>query len=172
MLILTASLLTFAGPAAACSCAVLEPGLMLEGSAYAFIGTVTGREPQGQGEVGGQVVYRFEVDTVFQGEVAPEVGIVSAANSAACGIEAPVGTRLAVFAYLEEGQLSSNLCSVTDPQSMITALGEGYAPTDDGEGGVSAAPPGSAVDLDWGAVGLAGGGLVLVVGAWLLFRRS
>jgi hypothetical protein len=106
----------------------------------------------------------FEVETVLAGDVPTQVDVVTANNSAGCGIDATVGSRLAVFAADEGGQLTSNLCSTTDPDAAIGALGPGTAPT----GGGSTLQAGS---FDWQAVWLGAGGLAVVGGAWWLSRR-
>jgi hypothetical protein len=153
-----------AGPAYGCSCAMLEPVQLLEFSPVAFVGTVTGAVPVVQRDMGDAHAISFEVDTVLAGQVPAEVEVVTAGNSAACGIDAVVGTRLAVFAADDGGQLTSNMCSTADPDAAINALGPGTAPTG-GSQDAGAAPP------DWQALGLATGGLAIVGGAWWLSRR-
>lgn len=166
LLLFVASLFGFAGPAGACSCALLEPNQLLEFAPTAFVGTVTG-VPAVVGRGGGSVAYTFEVETVLAGEVPSVVDVTTADNSAACGFEAPLGTRMAVFAADEgNGVLSSGLCSTTDADLAIKALGPGTPPT----GGSVPSPAGAG--FDWQAVWLGAGGLVLVVGAWLVGRRQ
>ena len=156
LLILLVGLSYFATPAFACSCMALEPQQMLEFGPIAFVGTVSG--------IGAGVdnkVMTFEVDTVLTGELPGFVDIVTAANGAACGIEAPVGSRVAVFASEEGGRLTSSLCATTDPDTAINALGPGSPPTTS----VSEAP------FDWPAVWLGAGAVALVAGVWLTIRR-
>jgi hypothetical protein len=159
LLMVLTSLVTFAGPAAACSCALLEPKQMLEFAPTAFVGTLTGSIPA----PGGDLALTFEVETVLAGQVPAEVMVLSAANSAACGIEAAIGTRLGVFASDENGSLRTGLCSTMDPDAAIAVLGPGSAPS----GTPTADQP-----FDWQAVWLGGAGLVLVGGAVALTRRS
>jgi hypothetical protein len=152
-----------AAPAGACSCAMLEPAQMLEFAPTAFVGTIVGSTPVDNQPMGDHAL-TFSVETVLAGEVTAEVEVVTANNSAACGIDATVGTRLAVFASPDGGQLTSNLCSVTDAELAIAALGPGTAPA---SGGTTTASG----SFDWQAVWLGAGGLAVVAGAWWLSRR-
>lgn len=113
------------------------------------------------------MAYTFEVETVLAGDVLSVVDVTTADNSAACGFEAAIGTRLAVFAVDEgNGVLSSGLCSTTDADLAIKALGPGTPPT----GGSAPSPEGAG--FDWQAVWLGAGGLVVVAGVWLGGRRQ
>jgi hypothetical protein len=166
LLFFVVSLFGVAGPANACSCALLEPNQMLEFAPTAFVGTVTG-VPAVIGRGGGSVAYTFEVETVLAGEVPSVVDVTTADNSAACGFEAALGTRMAVFATDEgNGVLSSGLCSTTDADLAIKALGPGTPPT-----GASVPSP-AGTGFDWQAVGLGAGGIVVVAGFWLAGRRQ
>ena len=157
------SLFGFAGPASACSCALVDPDQMLEFGPVAFVGTVTGG-PALVG-AGGSAVFTFDVETVLAGEVPALVEVTTAANSAACGLEAALGTRMAIFAVDEgNGVFSSNLCSTTDADLAIQALGPGNPP---GESGA----PMARDAFDWQAVWLGTGGLAVVVAVWLAGGR-
>jgi hypothetical protein len=90
------------------------------------------------------------------------VEVVTANNSAACGIDANVGTRMAIFANDDQGFLTTSLCSTTDADAAINALGPGTPPS---------AESSPAANFDWQAVGLGAGALVLVGAVWLLGRR-
>lgn len=165
LLILVTSILTFAGPAYACSCMAAEPEQMLEFGPTAFVGTISGATAAGQGPVGAQHVLTFTVETVLAGEVPAEVEILTADNSAACGIDANVGSRMAVFAAEDGTNLTSSLCSITDADAAIAALGPGTPPSP-GESPTSGGAP-----FDWQAVWLGAGGLAVLAAAWLLARR-
>jgi len=166
LLLLIVSLFGPAGPARACSCALLEPNQLLEFAPTAFVGTVM-EVPAVAARGGGSVAYTFEVETVLAGEVPSVVDVTTADNSAACGFEATLGTRMAVFASDEgNGVLSSGLCSTTDADLAIKALGPGTPPT-----GSSGHGPAGAV-FDWQAVWLGAGGLVVVAGVWFAGRRQ
>ena len=162
---LVVSLFGFAGPANACSCAMVDPDQMLEFGPVAFVGTVTaGPDLVGSGD---SAVFTFEVETVLAGEVPALVDVTTAANSAACGLEAAPGTRMAIFAVDEgNGVLSSGLCSTTDADLAIKALGPGTPP---GEPGTPTVDPGNG--FDWQAVWLGAGGLAVVGAVWLAGRR-
>ncbi|HEY7564470.1 MAG TPA: hypothetical protein VIA81_06050 [Acidimicrobiia bacterium] len=163
LLSITGAFFLPAAPAGACSCAMLEPVQMLEFAPTAFVGTIVGSTPVGVQPMADQAL-TFEVETVLAGEVAAEVEVITANNSAACGIDATIGTRLAVFATPDGDQLTSNLCSVTDADLAIAALGPGTPPVADGSSS-------SGSGLDWQALWLGAGGLVVVAGAWWLSRR-
>jgi hypothetical protein len=167
LLFFVVSLFGVAGPANACSCALLEPSQLLEFAPTAFVGTVTG-VPAVIGRGGGSVAYTFEVETVLAGEVPSVVDVTTADNSAACGFEAALGTRMAVFATDEgNGVLSSGLCSTTDADLAIKALGPGTPPT-----GAAGVPGPVGAGFDWQAVWLGAGGLLVVAGFWLAGRRQ
>lgn len=164
LIVLVVSLFIQASPARGCSCARLEPNQLLEFAPTAFVGVVVAIPEVGGG--GGSVVYTFEVETVLAGEVPSMVEVTTAGNSAACGLEATLGTRMAVFATDEgDGVLGSGLCSTSDADLAIEILGPGTPPT---AGGVPV-PEGST--FDWQAVGLGAGGLVVVAAVWLAGRR-
>jgi hypothetical protein len=148
-----------AAPAHGCSCMPANPEQMLEFGPVAFVGTVVGVNPGAD-----RHVVSFEVDTVLAGDLTGKVDVLSPpGGGAGCGIEVPVGNRVAVFATDEGGGLlSSNLCSITDADIAIAALGPGTPPTD------SASP----AAFDWQIVWLAAGAAGVVAGAWLLTRRG
>ena len=164
LIVLVVSLFIQASPARGCSCALLEPSQLLEFAPTAFVGMVVANTEIGGG--GGSVEYTFEVETVLAGEVPAVVEVTTAANGAACGFEATPRTRMAVFATDEgDGVLASGLCSTSDADLAIEALGPGTPPAAGGVPGPEGTP------FDWQAVGLAAGGLVVVAGAWLAGRR-
>ncbi len=109
---------------------MVDPDQMLEFAPVAFVGTVTGGAPMG-GAGGESTVFTFEVETVLAGDVPAQVDITTAGSSAACGLEAALGTRMAIFAVDEgNGVLSSGLCSTTDADLAIKALGPGTPPSE------------------------------------------
>ncbi|MGH8928662.1 MAG: hypothetical protein ACRDWH_09950 [Acidimicrobiia bacterium] len=164
ILVLAVGVFEFAGPARACSCAMLEPEQMLESFPTAFVGTITGVTPSGRGELGATHALTFEVETVLAGEVAREVDVVTADNSAGCGIDAVIGTRMAVFAADDGGILTSGLCSATDPDLAIAAVGPGSPLS-------GAAVPGEGSAFDWEAFWLGLGGVGVVGAVWWAGRR-
>jgi hypothetical protein len=157
LLLLTISMLVLASPAYGCSCMVATPEEMLEFGPIAFVGTMSGAVPGGTNHT-----LTFDVDTVLAGEVPAQVEVVTANNSAACGIDASIGSRMAIFANDDQGFLNSSLCSTTDPVTAINALGPGTPPSE-------ATSP--TADFDWQAVWLGAGAVVLVGAVWLMGRR-
>jgi hypothetical protein len=69
---------------------------------------------------------------------------------------------MAIFANDDQGFLTTSLCSTTDADAAIKALGPGTPPS------AATSPP---ANFDWQAVGLGAGALVVVGGFWLLGRR-
>ncbi|MGH8923916.1 MAG: hypothetical protein ACRDWA_04625 [Acidimicrobiia bacterium] len=156
LLLLTVSLLVLASPAYGCSCVMANPEEMLDFAPIAFVGTMSDVAPGGTNHT-----LTFDVDTVLAGEVGAQVDVVTPSNSAGCGIDANVGARMAIFANDDQGFLTSSLCSTTDPDTAINALGPGTPP-------VAATP---AANFDWQAVWLGAGAVVLVGAFWLIGRR-
>ena len=166
MILMVVSLLAFAGPANACSCAMLAPEEMLEFAPTAFVGTVTAA-PGVMGGGGGTALFTFEVETVLAGEVPKEVDVSTPDSSAACGFEAVIGTRMAVFASDDgNGVLTSGLCSTTDPDLALKALGPGVPPDE----GTPRAPAEPENGFDWPALWLGIGGLAVVGAVWVAGR--
>ncbi|MFN2486864.1 MAG: hypothetical protein ABR609_09725 [Acidimicrobiia bacterium] len=157
VMFLLAGLFAISNPAIACSCASAPPKQMLEFGPIAFVGTVSE-----VGAAAGSKLLTFQVDTVLAGELPAVADVWTASDGAACGIEAGVGARIAVFATEEAGRLTSNLCSTTDPDTAIQELGPGTAPLQ---------PADLEAPFDWPAVWLGVGALALVGGAWLAIRR-
>ncbi len=155
--LLLVGLFGMSSPAQACSCAAAPPEQMLDFAPIAFVGTVSEI-----GAAAGSKLMTFQVDTVLAGDVPAVAEVWTASDGAACGIEAGVGARIAVFATEEAGRLTSTLCSTADPDTAIQALGPGTAPLETAD---LAAP------FDWPVVWLGVGALTLIGGAWLAIRR-
>jgi hypothetical protein len=165
--LLTLAMMGWAGPARACSCALMEPQDLLKGSPAAFVGQLTAQRTTA---VPGRAMYVFDVESVYTGDIGREVAVYSADNSAACGLSLPVGQRAAIFATVSGSELESNLCSVTDADQAVSQLGSGAPPAASGSLGT---PPDfeSPSRFDWQGIGLGMGGLVLVAGVWLYSRQ-
>jgi hypothetical protein len=69
---------------------------------------------------------------------------------------------MAIFANDDQGFFASNLCSTTDADAAIKALGPGTPPS------AATSPP---ANFDWQVVGLGAGALAVVGGVWFLGRR-
>lgn len=111
--------------AQACSCmAPPAPKVALEKSAAVFVGRVTSVEKSDSSNK-----YQFSVSKQWKGIAGKTASIVSATNSAACGINFDEDRDYLVYAYKTEGddQLRTNLCSRTaraaDAAADLAALG-------------------------------------------------
>ncbi|WP_159884841.1 hypothetical protein [Paenibacillus puerhi] len=81
-----------------------------------------------------KVKVTFEVSTVWKGELGKTVEVYTARSSASCGYENfEEGKSYIVSAYLQEGQLETNICDLTKPLASaseeVAILGDGYPPT-------------------------------------------
>ena len=106
-------------PAQACTCLIGTPQQRLDRADAVFTGTLTGVGLPPPGDVVASVdpvTYRFDVATVYAGEVDATTVITSPRLGASCGLERMrVGTDYLVFATLQRGVLTSWLCSGTEP---------------------------------------------------------
>ncbi|HEY7380804.1 MAG TPA: hypothetical protein VH572_06305 [Gaiella sp.] len=112
-----AALAGTAEPAHACSCAVLDPRAMLTSSDGAFVGTVVGRRDESA--AGATLI--FDVEEAFKGAIGDTVEVRTPSNSAACGIEAPVGTRIGLFLERDGPRWTGTLCSQVEPARLREA---------------------------------------------------
>lgn len=167
-----------AGSVAACSCAQLTDDEALAEADVAFVGTLQEiRVPDNvvTWSSDDPVRFLFAVTAVYKGAAFEQQSVVTARDGASCGLEVRVGQTALVFARtegsgLEEGEVTSNLCSGT--RSL------GGVPIPDSFGAPSAPEPGSSAigsDGRWwlaadtwigaaiviAALGLAGAGIVL-----------
>ena len=145
-----ASLLVVAGPgrrAEACSCAMLDPAVMLTDADAAFVGTLIERPTKPNSPDGFSGIWIFEVDEWVKGDLGPQVGVHSSLDGASCGFEMEEGQRAGIFLYNDNGKPSGGLCSVTSPEAMVAA---GKPLVFDGEG-----PPVFLVAADTGRARLA-----------------
>lgn len=112
-----------AGAAWACSCIRYNSAAeQLAQADVMFVGRVIGTaelEP-------GQAETRFEVVRTLKGQTSRETEVGHTINDggAACGVEFDVGETVAVIAYVREGRLQTNLCSMPQfPLQDYEALG-------------------------------------------------
>jgi hypothetical protein len=140
--------LALAADAFACSC--IQPNLVrdLPRADGAFVGTVLERRVERQ-----TAIYLFRVEQVYKGEIENRVEVVSAADGAACGLEAAVGQRIGLLLTRGGGEWRSGLCSQVDPSAFLALTN---VPDD--------TPP-----INWG--GIVVGMLVLGAGAFFLVRK-
>lgn len=133
----------WAGAAQACSCAPPPaPKIALEQSAAVFVGKATKMEAAGFNNR-----FQFSVSKKWKGIEGNTALIVSASDSAACGINFEPDRDYLVYAYKMKGddQLRTNLCTRTarlsDAAADVAALG---APMQEAPAKISSAftPPG------------------------------
>jgi hypothetical protein len=140
--------LALAADAFACSC--LQPDLVrdLPRADGAFVGTVLERKVERQ-----NTVYLFRVEQVYKGDIENRIEVVSAANSAACGLELQVDERIGLLLTRVGGQWRSSLCSQVDPSAFLALTRVD-----------NSTPP-----INWG--GIVVGVLVLGAGTFFLIRK-
>jgi hypothetical protein len=113
----TAALAATAGPAYACSCAPPDPRSLLGQADGAFVGRLVSRQEVDPG----RARFTFEVERLVKGALGSTVVVESASNSAACGIETPVGSRIGLFLERRDGQWTSSLCWQVSPEDLLAA---------------------------------------------------
>jgi hypothetical protein len=138
-----------AADAAACTCAPIDLVRDLPRADGAIIGTVLERTDR---EATSTLLLR--VEQVYKGDISNRIEIQTARGGAACGIEAPAGTRLGLLLERDGGVWRSSLCSQVEPAAFLE-----LADVED-----NSFPP-----VNWG--GLLVGALVLLAGGWFLIRR-
>jgi hypothetical protein len=117
VLVLSAAVLaTGVEPGRACSCALPDPRDALASSDGAFVGTLESRR-----QVGQQAVLLFSVDRALKGQIGKTVEVVTASNGAACGIEAPTGTRVGLVLDRRDGAWHGHLCWQFAPAELLAA---------------------------------------------------
>jgi hypothetical protein len=109
--------LALAASASACSCAGLPGKEIFRLSDGAIVAKLLRVEPVGDGF---NADYVYRVVEALKKHNRFEAGQIrrvrSATESAACGIEQPIGTVTGLYlSRLRDGRLTSNLCSVTTP---------------------------------------------------------
>ena len=113
----TAALAATAGPAYACSCAPPDPRSLLGQADGAFVGRLVSR----QEVAAGRTRFTFAVERSVKGALGSTVVVESASNSAACGIETPVGSRIGLFLERRDGGWTSSLCWQVSPEDLLAA---------------------------------------------------
>lgn len=113
-------------PAVACSCMPDDGPEQRAARAHAiFVGRLVSsdRPLLGVRSPDDRVTFHFDVDRVVKGAVAENARVVSPTDGAMCGVSLRNGERYTVFAYDDQGQLATNLCSGTHPGDPEAALG-------------------------------------------------
>lgn len=172
LLVLLVSLAVHVPRASACSCIMPEPPLAAkDNSAAVFSGRVTGiKPPVNMTSSLDESRITFDVLMSWKGIDRNPVQIFSSTSSASCGYEFEEGKEYLVYAYDNEGRLSTGLCTRTallaDAAEDLAALGAGTiiepGPNDDIE-----------EDEDKTALVIAGAALLAVIaGAYYFFRSK
>jgi hypothetical protein len=138
-----------AASAAACTCAPVDLERDLPRADGAVVGTVLERRDRAR-----ESTLLLRVEQVYKGDIDNRVEVVTASDSAACGLAAQVGDRLGLLLERDGGAWRSGLCSQVDPSDFIA-----LTDVDD-----RSLPP-----LNWG--GIVVGTVVLLAGAVVLLRR-
>ena len=106
---------------AACECESLTPQERLEGSTYAFIGTVA--------ELGaikkGKRTAVFDIDEIFKGSPKPELKVTTEISESDCDLAFEIGQSYLVFARWEWGTVITSRCMGTKllAKAKTAALG-------------------------------------------------
>lgn len=115
-----------ASSAQACSCVGPDPetgyASLLEGADGAIVAKLIDVKPIGNGRTAS---FFYRVREVYKRLNRFDVGerrrVVSATDSAACGIGYPVGSTHGVFLYRQRGHFTSSLCSTISAKDMREA---------------------------------------------------
>ena len=110
--------------AMACSCATVEPREQLENGDPAFTGRVVSRRkhesnPMFRGD--GTFTYVFRVGHSYNRERTQRLRLTAGTQQAACGFIFTKGERVGAFLFRSGGKLTTNLCSLVDPDALIRA---------------------------------------------------
>ncbi len=133
LLILMVGMVSHIPRARACSCIQPEPpAVAAEKSAAVFAGRVTDIDPPAvMTSTLDENKITFDVSRTWKGVDRSPVYIYSSGSSASCGYEFEVGKEYLVYAYENEGRLSTGLCTRTallaDAAEDVVALGAGEA---------------------------------------------
>jgi hypothetical protein len=100
----------------ACSCALPDPRAALAQADGAFVGTLVSRREGDQ-----TTVLTYSVEKALKGAITRTIEVSTASNSAACGIEAPVGTRVGLVLERRAGAWYGHLCWQFAPEELLAA---------------------------------------------------
>ncbi len=132
-----------AGPAVACSCAVITEAEAFDAAQVVFTGELVEVLPPPPAEItssGDPERYIFAVDRVYKGTAFDEQSVVTARDGASCGLEISGPGPFIVFAHTDdgdwveqgvEGELHANLCGGTravDAAGVPRSFGAGALP--------------------------------------------
>lgn len=155
----------------ACSCVPpAAPIAARDGATAVFAGTVSGIARSDP--TSGGLLVTFDLSQTWKGPEGPQLTIATSDNSASCGFEFTQGEEYIVYAFAQDGQIQTNLCSRTAPLAGagedLAALGPG-TPVAAGAGAVGGVDAG----MPWLPLAVGGvGAALLLVGVVALRRRG
>lgn len=116
LVVAAAALAASVEPARACSCALPDARAALAQADGAFVGKLVRRR-----ESGTEAVLTYSVEKTLKGAIGATVEVRTAANGAACGIEAPVGARVGLVLERRDAAWHGHLCWQFDPEELLGA---------------------------------------------------
>jgi hypothetical protein len=127
--VLLGFVLLHAIPSHACSCLLSPTGCdRLTDADAIFLGTATSKQLGENRPVNGAVssvvpsLVRFSVTEAYNGVTKSEVEVATTEGCCACGYPFQVGHEYLVYAYQQEGKLTTSICTATQPARTATAL--------------------------------------------------
>jgi hypothetical protein len=115
----------WAPSASACSCAGRSDAERLTDAGAAFVGTLVERRELPRlaplESSGDPFVNVYRVEQVHKGTLGETVEVHTVRSGATCGLEEPVGTRIALYLRSTPAGWSGGLCSQTTPEGMAAA---------------------------------------------------
>lgn len=111
--VLAVSLVSFPTQAFACSCMYYEDEDKRMQTFYEHADLVLQGIPLEMKEKGNSHAYTVSVEKVWKGQADAYIDIVTADNSAACGIEMSLNNRVIIYATKTNGKYETGLCSGT-----------------------------------------------------------
>lgn len=124
VVLFAASLAALVDAGQACSCALPNPRAALAQADGAFVGRLVSRRDSGQ-----RAILTFSVDRALKGSIGSTVEVVTASNSAACGIELRSGARTGLVLERRGGRWHGYLCWQFDPEELLAAASPLPPPT-------------------------------------------
>ena len=114
-----------AADASACSCAGRPDGERLADAGAAFVGTLAERREQPrtspEQSSADPFVNVYRVERVHKGTLGATVEFHTVRSSGTCGLDEPVGTRVALYLRSTPSGWSAGSCSLTTPGGMAAA---------------------------------------------------
>ncbi|MGS0683937.1 hypothetical protein ACVBEQ_02070 [Nakamurella sp. GG22] len=134
-----AGIMTVVGSGTAYACSCMQQSLTDQVSSADIVFTGTAKSSDGSQNPTSSadpVRWTFAVDGVQKGNVTRTFDVVSALDSASCGIPFAIDQRYLVVGYLDGATMTANLCGGTVavdelPAGALASLGTGTAPVAD-----------------------------------------